>query len=163
MPVLILRRCEPDDAALLQEISVRSVVESPGSFGQTVAEVRGQEPSWWADLARECALGGPHSAWFLVVEGQPCGMGYGIRSRDGTGRIGHMWVAPEVRRQGHGRRMLQTVLTWAAGWGATEMGLWAPKDEPAALALRRSAGFVPNGREQEHRPGMHILEMIRSM
>ena len=55
-------------------------------------------------------------------------------------------VLPEARRAGLGGRLLTAALAWCAACGVRTLFLEVAEDNPAALALYRSAGFQAVGR-----------------
>jgi ribosomal-protein-alanine N-acetyltransferase len=60
-------------------------------------------------------------------------------------------VAPQARRRGIGRTLVQTVLAWARGLGAEEISLEVRQSNAGALRLYEQCGFVVAGR----RPGYY--------
>jgi len=59
-----------------------------------------------------------------------------------------MWVAPAARRQGIGRHLIASVVTWAKGTDTTDVALWVTQGNAAAEELYRVAGFSPTGEVQ---------------
>lgn len=59
-----------------------------------------------------------------------------------------MWVAPSARRQGIGRHLIASVVTWAHDTNATDVSLWVTKGNAAAEDLYKAAGFAPTGEVQ---------------
>jgi len=57
-----------------------------------------------------------------------------------------MRTAPDARRKGLARRVLRTLLAWAHEQGATHAYLQVEEDNPSAVALYESEGFVTRGR-----------------
>ncbi len=77
--------------------------------------------------------------WFLArLDGIPAGMG-GVIAYGATARIGLMAVHPDVQRRGIGRAIMEHLLEWAAGRGATTVLLDA---RPAGIPLYERLGFV---------------------
>ena len=60
-------------------------------------------------------------------------------------------VPPETRRQGIGRMLVHTILTWVRDLGANEMRLEVRESNAPALRLYEACGFVVAGR----RPGYY--------
>jgi ribosomal protein S18 acetylase RimI-like enzyme len=52
-----------------------------------------------------------------------------------------MWVAPEARGRGIGRRLINAAIEFAADGGAERLTLWVVDDNEAARAVYASAGF----------------------
>ena len=70
-----------------------------------------------------------------------------------------MWVDPAWRRRGVGRVLLQAVFDWARECELTRLGLWAPAQSPAAIALYSRAGFRETGVRRPLAPGS-VLEIV---
>ncbi|WP_350347013.1 GNAT family N-acetyltransferase [Agromyces sp. G08B096] len=92
----------------------------------------------------------PPAGVFLVVEderGSAIGCG-GVRriapGPDGRTRyeIKHLWLRPEARGHGEGRRLLAELETRAIGFGADELVLDTNASLEAAGGLYRSSGYV---------------------
>jgi ribosomal protein S18 acetylase RimI-like enzyme len=74
-----------------------------------------------------------------------------------------MWVAPERRRAGLGRALVERVTSWAADHGADTVELWVTDTNGPARALYRSMGFDETGERQPLPSDPTLLEsrMIR--
>jgi len=57
-----------------------------------------------------------------------------------------MWVAPEFRRRGIGRWLLDEVVVWARARGLAAVKLDVTEGNEAARRLYTSCGFRPTGR-----------------
>ncbi|WP_207841862.1 mycothiol synthase [Williamsia soli] len=86
------------------------------------------------------AIGRPGIAEFTVSSGDDV-VGYANvqPSRDGEPAMIELVVDPEHRRQGHGKRLLTTVL----GQVPDDRRVWAHGDLPAARALAEDMGLTP--------------------
>jgi GNAT superfamily N-acetyltransferase len=140
---------------------LRALADSPDSFGETLAEAEARDEAWWGRLAETLTTRGPHVGFVAEVDDIAVGLVYGLADGQEGARVGGMWVDPGARRRGAGRALVQAVLDWAAAEGRTRVGLWAPADEPAALATYHAAGFVETGVRQVHRDGVVIVAMER--
>ena len=56
-----------------------------------------------------------------------------------------MWVAPEARRHGAARGLIEAVVDWARGAGHDELQLWVTEVNDGARALYEASGFVATG------------------
>lgn len=92
----------------------------------------------------------PRSAFLIArLYGKPVGCG-ALRPLDAeTAEIRRMYVAPEVRRSGIGRKLLAELQRIAAGFGYRILRLETGNRQPEAIALYESCGFrriAPYGR-----------------
>jgi GNAT superfamily N-acetyltransferase len=53
-----------------------------------------------------------------------------------------MWVAPEGRRAGTGRALVDAVSDWAASWGAKRVVLWVLGANESAMRFYQRIGFT---------------------
>ena len=76
-----------------------------------------------------------------------------------------MWVAPEARREGIGRRLLVEVENWIESCGGTEIHLGVTNVATAARRLYETAGYAPDGREDpsRHTPGVVEIRMRKRL
>jgi GNAT superfamily N-acetyltransferase len=79
--------------------------------------------------------------------GAVVGLVTGLRDVGGAGDvlIVSMWVAPEARGHGLGRRLLDVVVDWAREVGAPYVELWVTEGNGPAQTLYERAGFLPTG------------------
>jgi ribosomal-protein-alanine N-acetyltransferase len=70
-------------------------------------------------------------------------------------KINNIAVHPRVRAQGVGTRFLRFLLDHAAAQGCREVTLEVRPSNGAALALYRTAGFVPIGRRKQYYTDTH--------
>lgn len=85
----------------------------------------------------------PPRGTFLVarLDGRPVGCGAVKLAEPGVGSIKRMWVAPEVRGSGVGRRLLLALEREAAGLGMTLLRLETNRSLHQAQALYRRNGY----------------------
>jgi GNAT superfamily N-acetyltransferase len=105
----------------------------------------------------------PPGGAFLViyVNGKPVAGGGVKRDEDGVAEIKRMYVAPAVRRQGLGRRLLEELETKARQLGYARIRLDTGARQPHARAMYERAGYHPidnyNGNAQASFWGEKIL------
>ena len=142
-----LRRLASHEADLHRRLRLRALGDAPDSFGEAYTDVAARPIGYWEELTRSVTEPGPN-VMFLSCEGHNVlGTAYGLldRARSDTGRVGGMWVEPAWRRRGVGRALLQEVISWGRERGLRRLGLWAPGDNSAAIALYTRAGFRNTG------------------
>ena len=123
---------EPAAHALLAEYFASRAASFPPSMG----EYRTVFPTPQQFL--------PPNGVFLVVEldGEDVGCG-GVRLLDvARFEVKHLWLQPQTRGSGLGRRLLAELEHRASGLGAVELVLDTNASQAAASALYRSAGYV---------------------
>ena len=94
------------------------------------------------------AMFDPPAGAFVVARrgdaaGPPVG-GVGVRAVDpGLGEIRRLWVDPDERGHGVGRRLMAAVEEAARDLGLTDLRLATGERQPEAVALYRSTGWTP--------------------
>lgn len=86
-------------------------------------------------------------ALFLAtVDGVPAGCGGYRQYEDGSGEVKRMYVRPEFRGSGIGRRVLEAIEAFGRSQGVPRLILETHRDLAPALALYQRAGFerIPN-------------------
>jgi GNAT superfamily N-acetyltransferase len=145
--VATIRRIAPDEGLVLRELRLRSLIDAPDAFGQSLDDARALPDAEWTQVAR-AAADGDHRAWLIAFDDRhPIGLVQGRRRRPWTLLLFSMWVAPEARHRGVGTRLIDALETWARGWQATETILWVLIGNDGATAFYRRLGFelVPDG------------------
>ena len=105
----------------------------------------------------------PPGGAFLVIyaDGKPVAGGGVKRDEDGVAEIKRMYVAPEARRQGLGRRLLEELEGKARELGYARIRLDTGARQPHAQALYERSGYHPidiyNGNRQASFWGEKIL------
>lgn len=133
------------------------MLESPSAFGASYAAESDRPLAHWEGLATSWSDGDGGALFVADTDEAWVGMAGGARRVDhlafvappGTVSLGWMWVAPEARGGGLGRRLTDEVVAWARSTGARQVDLWVRCDNGPALSLYRGAGFSAVG---EHSP-----------
>jgi len=134
-------RLGPDDVERLKAIRLRALADAPGAFATTLEEARGWPAARWrAQLAS--------LATFVAVrDGVDVGLARGDRDPEAPecAWLLSMWVAPDARRQGIGRQLIDEVVAWARDAGCERIVLDVSDDQVAAIACYAALGFAATG------------------
>ncbi len=111
---------------------------------------------------------GEDAATFLAIRGdEPVGIVTSLRdqARRSLFHVVEMWVAPEARRAGLGRRLLDEIEGWITSCGGTRARLSVTNAATAAIQLYESAGYKPDGNSQEsrHTPGLIESSLVKRL
>lgn len=132
----------------MRAIRVRALADTPEAFGQTLAQAQALSDEEYTRRTQTAALGQERT--FIVAEdGNADWIGM-IAGHDEGARVAllSMWVAPDRRGVGLGKRLIQSLLQWAAAKPAHEMYLFVGEHNRPARALYASMGFTPSGRSE---------------
>jgi DNA-binding MarR family transcriptional regulator len=102
----------------------------------------------------------PPSGAFLLVRcgGRPRGCGALRTIEPGVGEVKRMWIHPELRGRGAGRRLLAALEAEAGRLGFRRLRLDTSRHLGEALALYRSAGYVEIAPYNDNRYAAHWFE-----
>lgn len=162
---LVIRRIRASEGGLLRELRLRSLRDAPEAFGQTVAEASATRLlDWYRNAWQSCR--GDQRAWMLARQGdQVVGLVSGRHRLPTTLLLFSMWVAPDARRSGVGRQLIEGLEGWARRWGATETVLWVLRGNEAALGFYERLGFeaLSHGRDAQAGERFGALAMRRAI
>jgi GNAT superfamily N-acetyltransferase len=138
-----VRRLEPGEKALLQAVRLAALRESPDQFGEKFAEAEQRSEESWETYAQSVTRVGGAAAFLAEIDGATVGMAFAMHGAEARiGRLGGMWVAPEVRRLGVGSALVEAVRGWALEHRKEVIRLWAVNGA-AGERLYRKLGFAP--------------------
>ena len=140
----VLRRLTPDDWAVLRDVRLRALADSPDAFGSTLER---EQPFDEKDWRRRSV----RPVWVVEVDGRPVAMG-GAFPNDGVLQVWGMWTDPEHRGRGHARALLDALIGPAVAEGQPA-ALHVNVDNPGARAFYEGYGFVATGELEPLRPG----------
>lgn len=143
---MLIHRATEDDWALVRDVRLRALRESPEVFGSSLAREESFRESHWRMRVRT----GP--TW-VAVDDEKVGRGLVSMIQEPGSPVDDrhvvaLWVAPEVRRQGVGWALLDAVRATAAADGAHTLSLWIVDGNNAAGDLYVRAGFARTGERQ---------------
>ncbi|MDB6164526.1 MAG: rimI [Xanthomonadaceae bacterium] len=119
-------------------------------------ELRAYLFPWTRGIFQDCLRAG-YAAW--VLESGDGIIGYGMLSiAADEAHVLNVCTAPEVQGQGHGRRLLRSLLQIARGRGAQRVFLEVRPSNTAAIALYDDEGFNEIGRRPRYYPAKNGRE-----
>jgi GNAT superfamily N-acetyltransferase len=125
-----------------EEISSAVVQQLIGALNVELEERYPEEGANFFRLDAEEVADGRGAFLVAYVDGRPVGCGAVRRNEPGVAEIKRMYVAPEARGHGIGRRVLDELESVARQLGVRRLVLETGPRQPEALALYRHAGFV---------------------
>jgi GNAT superfamily N-acetyltransferase len=168
MTTVSIRRTRPDEGPAFRAIRLEAIRESPTAFGSTLAETAARPLEYWQDRVRRGATGS-ESVLFAAVDGERwIGVVGGFVDDSTDARsvdLVSMWVHPEHRGQGVGRRLVEQVVAWAKERSARRVVLWLTEGNDRAVTLYRRSGFRETGETQPHpsRPDLAERRMVMEL
>jgi ribosomal protein S18 acetylase RimI-like enzyme len=161
-----VRTLDADDWQLWKALRLRALHDAPDAFGSTLEEDGALTRDEWAAVVGRTVDHPRGNLWFAEVGEEPVGMMFGRLTEDfGLLEINAMWVAPEARRLGAGRLLLDAAFGWARDAGAKEADLWVTEQNQAAVAFYEAAGFKPTAETKPLREGspLTIRKLVREL
>ena len=138
---------------LMRASAVRIVAEAPESgearwcFDRYFAELKGRFETGFDPAksisAEDRELTPPAGVLVIArLDGRPIGCGALKVKGGGVGEVKRMWVSPDARGLGVGRRILEELEARARGFGLATLRLETNKSLTEAQALYRSCGYI---------------------
>jgi ribosomal protein S18 acetylase RimI-like enzyme len=141
---IIVRQLEAADAAAYRALRLAGLAESPEAFGSDVATESAAPVETFAERLAGGYVAGAFADGQLVAIA-----GFRLLDREKTRHRGDLWgvyVAPEARSAGLGRRVVEYVLGHART-RVEQVHLAVTAGNAAAVALYEHLGFVRYGTE----------------
>jgi len=147
---LEIRTLEAADAAAFHALRLRGLVEFPEAFASSYEEEAGLDTDY---VAKRLAPEPGHAVYGAFVDDRLAGI-LGLRREDRV-KLRHkaliwgVYVAPEFRKRGIARKLMEHALAAAFSWdGVLQVNLGVNAANPAARALYESVGFEAFGLEK---------------
>lgn len=153
-----IRVITPGDWQLYKSIRLKSLLDSPDSFGSTYArEVLLTDAEWRARLEFSARI---IDAMPLIAElnEEPVALAWGSihQNSANVAHIYQMWVRPESRGKGIAKALLSQIVQWADNNGCAEVALAVTTINESAMHLYVKSGFEPSGVTEELREGSEL-------
>jgi ribosomal protein S18 acetylase RimI-like enzyme len=142
-----VRRIAAGEGALLRDVRLRALHDSPTAFASTLAAEAVENDSHWADRALSGSAGHDTATFVAVRADGVVGLVVGYHPDPSRRAIElvSMWTAPSARRHGVARGLVDTLVSWADEAAADAVELWVTEGNAAAMTLYRAAGFELTG------------------
>jgi GNAT superfamily N-acetyltransferase len=147
MSEIVVRRVTSKDAARIKSVRLRALRSDPSSFASTFADEAAFPDEDWAEWARDDAKGDAMATMLALVDDDAIGLVAAYRDEQ-DGSLYHviaMWVAPEHRGHGLGRKLLSAIEAWIVEAGGTTVQLDVADTAKNAASLYESSGYESDG------------------
>jgi GNAT superfamily N-acetyltransferase len=158
---LVIRRTTAADWEDLRGIRLEALADTPDAYGSTYAETVHYPARRWRAMAQDYA-------YFLAARGgDVVGMASGgLNDRHpGDYWLYAMYVTPSARGSGAASSLVEAVIAWAKGEGASELYLRVTVSVERARAFYRKMGFVETGERDvmDRNRSLELVTMRRSL
>ena len=120
-----------------------------GTFEALVADIAAQFVKNW-DPEKE-------NAWIAECEGRVVGSVFVVKVSDHEAKLRLLYVEPEMRGTGLGRRLTQECMAFAKARGYQKLSLWTNDILHAARRIYQTSGFVLLSEETHHSFGHDLV------
>jgi ribosomal protein S18 acetylase RimI-like enzyme len=147
----MIRRIGASEGPVVKSLRLRSLATDPSSFASTHAREAAFAEEEWIEWAEGDASGEEKSTLLALRVGNPVGLVAAYRDEEQPSlfHVVAMWVAPEARREGIGRRLLDEIEEWIASSGGACAHVSVADHALPALSLYGAAGYRPDGARSE--------------
>jgi GNAT superfamily N-acetyltransferase len=154
-----LHQITPSLASSYKAVRLRALQDTPSAFGSTYARESQFSDADWQQRAAN--LYTPRSIGYLAhYLDQSCGIAAAFLKEQTPqyAELVSMWVAPEHRRTGTGRLLIEAIESWARATEAHTLQLMVTSVNPAAIAFYQSLGFAATGRTEPYPNDPAVIE-----
>jgi ribosomal protein S18 acetylase RimI-like enzyme len=154
-----VRRFAPHEWRLYRELRLCALVDSPDAFGSTFQREATRADSEWQERLVTGATAPEELPVLALIDDVPVGLAWArVDDHDRTvAYLYQVWVAPNYRGRGVGRRLTDAAIEWARTLGVHTLRLGVTSSHPAAFQLYRHVGFVAAGEPEPLRPDSTVL------
>ncbi|MGA8037474.1 MAG: GNAT family N-acetyltransferase [Candidatus Acidiferrales bacterium] len=141
--VFSIRRAALGDEALLRELRIAALTDSPRAFSSTLDRELARTTEDWKKWFA------PGVTFVLEADGQARGLVAGMRDAKDAAvvQLMSMWVHPGLRGMGAAARLVASVQGWAEELGATQLRLDVVENNVRAQRCYERAGFRVTGKQ----------------
>ncbi|MGD0445403.1 MAG: GNAT family N-acetyltransferase [Edaphobacter sp.] len=163
--MVVLHQITSPLASSYKAVRLRALQDTPSAFGSTYArESQFTDADWQQRAANLCT---PRSIGYLAHEEDYCGIAVSFLNEKNPqhAELRSMWVAPEQRRTGTGRLLVDAIESWARSCGAHTFQLMVTSGNLAAISFYQRLGFTPTGHTEPYPndPALIEYEMSKSI
>ncbi|HLW96782.1 MAG TPA: GNAT family N-acetyltransferase [Solirubrobacteraceae bacterium] len=165
-----IRRLGSADADVFREIRLRALEDAPYAFASSLADESASGPDFWQGRVDEGATARKGAIFAAIDEnGRAAAMAGGFFPQlgDAEAVLWGMWVAPEARRGGLARELVEAVVGWARSRGARRLRLCVSETERSrpAAALYGVLGFNYVGEREPlaSDPAISTVTMVKDL
>ncbi|MDH3250911.1 MAG: GNAT family N-acetyltransferase [Acidimicrobiia bacterium] len=136
------------DVAVLREVRLAALADSPGAFASTHEREAAYDPAEWERRTVAASTGRSAATFFARDEaGQVVGLVGVFENRVDpmTAELVSMWVSPSGRGQGAGSALVERAIAWASEAEYTRVELWVARGNDTAERLYVRSGFYVTG------------------
>jgi ribosomal protein S18 acetylase RimI-like enzyme len=159
----VLHQITPFLASSYKAVRLRALQDTPSAFGSTYArESQFTDADWQQRAANLCT---PRSIGYLARDEKDyCGIAVAFLKEQSPqhAELMSMWVAPEHRRSGTGRLLVNAIESWARSCGAHTLQLMVARDNLAAITFYQRLGFSQTGRTEPYPPNPSLIQFEMS-
>jgi len=153
-----VRRARIGDEAVLRDLRLRAILDTPDAFGSTYERELARTTSDWQRWLS------PGVTFILEAGDRPSGIVAGVRDavESNVVHLMAMWVDPVLRGSGGADELAASVVAWAASEGARTLRLEVMQSNGRARRFYERIGFQASRRETvPERDGLSKVRMER--
>ena len=136
-----VRRIIESEGALLREIRIAALKDSPFAFGASLEDEMGRPMEDYVSDATRLATS-ESTATFLALKDDKTVGQIGAFMDSGKAYVCAMWVSPSARRNKVGSRLFDSAAGWLADLGARRIFAWVADSNSSAVDFYESLGFT---------------------
>lgn len=154
------RRIRSDEATRFRQLRIAALSHSPEAFGQSLDDALAASLDQYELRVIRSSSGDTHVLYVAEDNNEEWVGMAGCYVKDGAAELVSMWVAPAARRGGHGRKLVEHVVSWAASIGLERVNLYVTETNDEARNFYASLGFKETGDIEPHGWNPELRELL---
>ena len=144
-----IRNVQMQDMLIIRDLITCMLTDAPYAFGETLAEAQARTVDEWNQYIENTMLSPRNSAFIAFDQASACGFIAGDNANPqappNTVVVGRLWVASRQRRTGLGRKLMDTITTWARDQNALFIALGVSEMNVNAIKFYEHLGYIDTG------------------
>lgn len=161
-----VRRFEHHEWNIYRDLRLSALKDSPDAFCTTLSYAQQLSDRQWRSRISQCDATKNYPI-LALSEMEPCGLGWAAidEGNDDKAHLYQLWIAPNYRRLGIGRLIIESAILWARTAGAQDLNLGIISGNSGAENLYQSLGFEKIGTPLplDDRDGLWNQDMVLNL
>lgn len=164
-PAVSVSPFELEQWHIYRDLRLGALADSPDAFSTMLHEQEDRPDDYWTERIVSAGESDLDLALLATVDLVPAGLSFAKipTSQRDQAHVFQMWVAPNFRRNGVARKLLNEIATWASKRNALCLVLDVSCGDTPAAHLYSAMGFRTIGQPQPLRPGSKLLSQTMQL
>ncbi len=148
--VVRIRSAHRNEWRVWKDIRLEALQDAPESFGERYQDAMEKDDARWQRDFQKVMESEKQEIFFAAADNLVVGLLFVfVRDQDTKiGGIGGLWIAPEYRKKGIGKQIVEKAMEWMRGKNLQAVTFWNNKSGEASSKFYEKLGFTYTGIEK---------------